>query len=641
MTTPLRLLLVEDSEDDACLVVRELERGGFGVSVTRIESEAELTRALEARDGWDLVISDYALPQFDAPRALGIVRGRDLDVPFIIVSGAVDEATAVDSMKAGAQDFIVKDRLARLVPAVARELGEAGARSAKRRAEQALRISEMRFRRLAESGMIGVAITDTSGAVLEANEAFLQILGYSEHDLRAGRIRWAVTTPLESEPATNAALAQLRAQGVAPPFERECVLSDGRRVPMLVAAATLEDSTLIALCLDLSERKQLEEQVRRAQKMEAVGALAGGVAHDFNNMLSVILSYAGLLIAETSPGDPLRSGLEEIQKAGDRAAELTRRLLAFSRHLKHEPRALDPNRIIAGMRRMLERIVGEDVDLSITTASDAGTIRADPGQIEQVVMNLVVNARDAMPGGGRLALETARIVLDDESAARRVGARPGSYALIAVTDTGIGMDDATLGRIFEPFFSTKEPGKGTGLGLSTVYGIVQQSGGHLVVHSQPGRGSTFQVYLPVTGAEADPAIPEAPLGRLRGSETILVVEDEPQVRATMRAVLARFGYDVLDAQNAGEALLVSEEHKAPIDLLVTDVVLPRMSGCELAVRLTRTRPDMRVLYVSGYTGHAVLQERAPDVIAPFFEKPITPEPFVRRVRDVLDTSRPR
>jgi two-component system, cell cycle sensor histidine kinase and response regulator CckA len=379
-----------------------------------------------------------------------------------------------------------------------------------------------------------------------------------------------------------------------------------------------------------------EDQLRQAQKMEAVGRLAGGVAHDFNNLLSVILATASLAIEDLPVDDPLRPELDEIRKAGERAAALTRQLLAFSRQQVLHPRVVDLNQIVAGLEKMLRRLVGHDAELALVTAPRLGQVLADQGQLEQVIMNLVVNARDALPAGGRITIETANVELDDGEAAS-MGVAPGSYVRLTVADTGTGMDTATRVRIFEPFFTTKEKGKGTGLGLSTVYGIVIQSGGHVRVHSQPGAGATFEVFLPrVSGeTEHEPVEPAAPV-TLRGSETILLVEDDEPVRAVVRSILRRGGYNVIEAQNGGEAFLICEQHRSGIDLLLTDVVMPRMSGRELARRVSSLRPEMRVLYVSGYPADAGLPADLIDRDGSLLTKPITPESLLRKVREILD-----
>ena len=378
-----------------------------------------------------------------------------------------------------------------------------------------------------------------------------------------------------------------------------------------------------------------EEQLRQSQKMDAIGRLAGGVAHDFNNMLSVITGRSELLLRNTALAPPLRRDIDLIHRTADRAASLTRQLLAFSRKQVLQPKVLDLNTVVANMGRMLRRVIGEDIDLVIVARPGLARVNADPGQLEQVILNLAVNARDAMPGGGRLTIETAQTDLDAEYARRHTGVNPGRHVMLAVTDTGVGMEPAVRERIFEPFFTTKEVGKGTGLGLSTVYGIVQQSGGAIWVYSEPGQGTTFKIYLPSVDepAEADQAPEEPPRG---GSETVLLCEDEPDLRELTREVLEEFGYRVLEAADGRHALEVSAGHTGPIHLLLTDVVMPRMNGSDLAAQLTRERP-LRVLYMSGYTETSVV--RRGDVPgAAFLQKPFSPTALARTVREVLDRS---
>jgi len=402
----------------------------------------------------------------------------------------------------------------------------------------------------------------------------------------------------------------------------------------------------LVLANDVTERvraeealRKTEEQLRHAQKMEAVGRLAGGVAHDFNNLLSVILSCSETMRGDLKPVEPMREEVDQIHRAAGRAADLTRQLLAFSRQQVLAPKILDLNEVLVGMDKMFQRIIGVDVQLVLLCGSGLGRVRADPGSIEQVIMNLVLNARDAMPTGGKLTMETANVMIDEASARDHLGTRPGPHVMLAVTDTGIGMDRATQARIFEPFFTTKETGKGTGLGLATVFGIVQQSGGSIWVYSEPGKGTSFKVYFP--HAEGDMQEPRAvarPVS-LRGSETVLLVEDDEQVRTVARAILRRNGYKVLDASNGGEAMLLCESHARPIHLLISDVVMPHMSGPELARRLAQVRPDMKVLCMSGYTDDSIVRHGVMDSDIAYLQKPITPETLTRKVREVLDGNR--
>jgi signal transduction histidine kinase/ActR/RegA family two-component response regulator len=403
-------------------------------------------------------------------------------------------------------------------------------------------------------------------------------------------------------------------------------------------AIALENSRLL-----LESRRAYDElaetqgQLEQAQKMDAVGRLAGGVAHDFNNLLTVILGRTDILLHPLKPEDPMRRGIELIQRTAGRAADLTRQLLAFSRKQVLEPVVLDLSAVTTDMKDMLGRLIGEDIALLTTPTPGLGRVKADRGQIEQVIMNLAVNARDAMPQGGRLIVETANIDLDDEYVRRHVGARPGPHVMLAVSDTGTGIPHEIQSQIFEPFFTTKEQGKGTGLGLATVYGIVKQSGGYIEVDSEPGQGTTFRVYLPRLDAEPAPVDRSArPAAAAGGTETILLVEDEEGVRELARDILRASGYTVLEARNGPEALLLCERHQGPLDMLLTDVVMPRMSGRELAERLAPLRPDLSVLYMSGYTDDAVIRHGVLGAGTAFLQKPFTPAALVLRVRETLD-----
>jgi signal transduction histidine kinase len=514
----IRVLMVDDSADDAELVMRELRRASRPVSVERVWDAAEM-RTMLARNSWDLVLSDWTMPRFGGDAALEVLKATSLDVPFIIVSGTVTEELAIKAMRAGARDWVLKGKLGRLLPAIERELED---RAERKRREEILR--------------------------------------------------------------------------------------------------------------------QSEEKLRQSQKLDAIGGLAAGVAHDFNNVLSVIIGHADLLLLEGGKSDPYRDSVEEIRNAAARAADLTRQLLAFSRQQILQPRRTDISTIVASMTKMLRRLIGEDIDLDIP-APPTTPVMVDPGQMAQVILNLAVNARDAMPNGGRLEIATRDVVVG-ESSPDHPGVGPGAYVVLRVSDTGIGMDAATRGRIFEPFFTTKEPGKGTGLGLSTVFGIVEQSGGAIVTKSELGKGTTFEIYLPQKAAAAGPDLPVRPAPRTkraarRGTETLLLVEDDDAVRALLRAVLQRHGYRVLDAPNGREALLLCETVPGRIDLVLTDVVMPHMSGREFAARLEVLRPGIKVLYMSGYTDGAIVRHGVLEPGIAFIQKPVTPAVLIDKVLEML------
>jgi PAS domain S-box-containing protein len=532
------------------------------------------------------------------------------------------------------------DSFVKFATAMALQLGSVIDR---KRDQDARRESEARFARLWDSGIVGVAIADLDGHVYDANDEYLRMLGYSRAELIAGEINWATLTPSECKPIDTLAMQDLLATGATRCWEKEYVRRDGTRAPVQIGVARLDQTRCIAYVSDLSERKQAEaslrasdEQFRHAQKMEAVGQLAGGIAHDFNNALSVVLCYGEMIVEQLRPGEPMREDAEEICKAAQRAAGLTRQLLTFSRQQVIAPRVLDLDEVVLDLEKMLQRILGADIELVRLRTNRLGCVSADLGSIEQVIMNLVVNARDAMPTGGILTLETADVVLDEDYTRAHHGAVAGPHVMLSVSDTGLGMDRATQARIFEPFYTTKPQGKGTGLGLSTVFGIVQQSGGSIWVYSEPGLGTTFKIYLPRVDAEAETVVSSVAPTTQRGTETILLVEDEDQVRAVARDILRRNGYQVIEARNAGEAILLAESSPV-LDMLLTDVVMPQMSGPVLAKRMAAGRPEMKILCMSGYTDDSITRHGVLDTTIAYLQKPFTHDTLTRKVREVLDT----
>ncbi|MDP9347876.1 MAG: PAS domain S-box protein [Gemmatimonadota bacterium] len=893
MSKPLRVLMVEDDEDDALLLLRELRRGGYAPDFERVETAEALREALDRR-AWDVVVSDFNLPRFSAPAALALLQERGIDLPFLIVSGTVGEDAAVVALKAGAHDFVTKGKLARLIPAIEREVREAEIRVERRRAEEALRESqralstllsnlpgmvyrsqndpdwtmefvsegclaltgyssgeilgesavpfskqiypedrgavwaevqsavrdkrpfrleyrlrtkrgeekwvweqgqgifspegellalegfitditerkraeealhqaeeqyrllfednphpmwvydpetlaflaanhtavlqygysreeflamkildlhppedlpalleglsrvghldrvdigkhrkkdgtiidveitgrslifagrrarialgqditertraaealkesEARFRSVVESLGEGLLVTDLDDRVLYANARIEEVFGYTPDEL-VGRIAYEVLHPGEGAERFRSALER-RMQNVSDTYEMQVRRKDGKRIWIRVIGTPLRDAAgtivgTVGAIADITERRQLEEQLRQSQKMDAIGRLAGGVAHDFNNMLMAIKSNAHFLLMDLPEDDPLREDAREIDQAADRAASLTRQLLAFSRQQVLQPQVLDLNAVVSQTEKMLRRLIGADVELVTELGPGLGPVEADPGQMEQVLLNLAVNARDAMPGGGRIVIRTANAEIDGQAARFYPHLEPGTPAVVlSVSDTGTGIDRETRERIFDPFFTTKEQGKGTGLGLSTVYGIVKQSGGYIWLESEVGRGSTFSIHLPRVQAEPAPAGPDrAPAARPR-SATVLLVEDEEGVRRVARKMLERSGFTVIEASDGEEALRLCAGREEVIDLVVTDVVMPGMGGGELVERLAALRPGIRVLFMSGYTDEAVEKHGTLVPGAFYIQKPFAPEILVSKVVEMLN-----
>jgi PAS domain S-box-containing protein len=514
----------------------------------------------------------------------------------------------------------------------------------RKRAEEGLRQQRVFLRQVIDTSPSFIFAKDRAGRFTLVNQALAEAYGTTVEALLGRADSEFNDNPEEVEKFRRDDLEVMdsRRERVIP----EEVITDaaGRRRWLYTVKRPLvgpdgSADQVLGVATDTTERRRAEEQLRQAQKMEAVGQLAGGVAHDFNNLLGVIVGSADLLQKDIGAQHPGARRLEQIRKAAERATGLTRQLLAFSRKQVLQPRVLDLNAVVADVEKMLGRLLGEDIEIVTVRGADLGRVKADPGQIEQVIVNLAVNARDAMPGGGKLIFETANVDLDENYLRAHAGARPGPHVLLAVSDTGRGIDAQTLPRIFEPFFTTKEKGKGTGLGLSTVYGIVKQSGGYIMVYSEPGHGSSFKVYLPRVDDAAEPlaAPPNPPPQPPRGAETILLAEDDTALREMIREILAEAGYAVLEAGSLEEALAAVRSHPGPIHLMLTDVVMPRASGRDVATQVAAVRPGLCVLYMSGYTDEAIVHHGVLDAGTHFLQKPFTSDALLRKLRTVLGT----
>jgi len=643
MQEPLRLLHIEDDEDDAELVRRVLEKDGFSLAWERVDSEHQLRQAL--KQPWDIAISDFAMPGFSGLRAFEILSQERSDLPFIFVSGALGEERAVEAMRAGAKDYFLKGNLARLNAAVRRELREAVNRRQRKIAEETAAREQQRLALAIEASNAGVfeMKLDDAGGTVDYSGPWTEILGYRIKELPDkgdALVAW-VTDRIDPD-APKAALVEMRRfyAGRTDRYNAEIRLrrKNDSWVDVAVFARAVERDPsgaarrIAGVVLDLSARKHLEAQLRQAQKMEAVGRLAGGIAHDFNNLLTAILSFGSFAREALAAEDPIGLDIDEILKAGQRAQALTSQLLAFSRRKPVAPRVLNVNEVIEGTQRILRRLLGEDVQVIVQPAADLGNVRIDPDALEQVLLNLAVNARDAMPGGGSLTIKTANATVDPMNSVA-----PGEYVDIAVIDTGTGMDAATQAQIFEPFFTTKEQGRGTGLGLATCYGIVHQAGGLIQVNSALGEGTTFHVLLPRIEEQAERRSQLRDPENILGNEVILIAEDDEQVRKIAARSLSLLGYTVIEAADGEEALEQYQRRDVGIDLLLTDIVMPRLGGKALAERLRATRPTLPILFM---TGHTTLGTVFDDPESEVLEKPFTPRALAQKVRRLLDARVP-
>ncbi|HYU10071.1 MAG TPA: response regulator [Gemmatimonadales bacterium] len=799
MAATTRILLIEDDAQDAELAEREIRRVDASCTFLRVDTREGTVAALQEFHP-DVILSDHSLPTFSARDALELVQQLAPETPVIVVTGRLGDEPAVQYLQAGAADYVVKDHLHRLGPAVLRALDLKRSRAAqarsrqlqiatyriaqvamsatrleellptihdivselmpaknfyialydpatdlvtfpyfvdevdpapaprhpgrgiteyvlrtgqpllvkpeslpdlaslgavesigtasvdwlgvplkqadrtvgvlavqtytagvryeehhkemlefvstqiasaieRKRAEETLRINEERFRALVERSGDAIALLDNRGQITYASPSTASVLGRPAEEI-VGRNAFDLLHP-DDVPAVRTALATLRDKPGASILVHARFRHGDETWHEGEGTVTnrLNDPAVGAVVFnyrDVTERHRLENQLRQAQKMEAIGRLAGGVAHDFNNVLTAVFGYVDILREELPADSGALKDLAEVRKAAERAAGLTRQLLAFSRQQVLEPVVLRPNELLEDLEKMLQRMIGEDVELRLALQPDVGNVRADQGQIQQVIMNLVVNARDAMPRGGKLLIESANADLSEQYAELHQPVTPGRYVMIAVSDTGTGMSAEVKSHIFEPFFTTKEKGRGTGLGLSMVYGIVKQSGGYIWVYSEVGRGTTFKIYLPRVDARAGALHRAREGGVLTGTETVLLAEDDVMLRPLAKGLLEKMGYRVIDGENAAQALEAARQFDGPIHLLVADVVMPGGSGRDLARELAKTRPDTRVLYVSGYTDDAIVHHGMLEPGLNFLQKPFTPAALARKVRDVLD-----
>ncbi|HEY2822278.1 MAG TPA: response regulator [Candidatus Acidoferrum sp.] len=635
-TTPLRVLLVEHSPHDVELILSELRDAGFRVEPTLVETRDEFHRVL-TKQSFDAVLADCQLPGWSGMDAFTELRSAGLDIPFLLVTGTLGEEAAVDCIKRGVNDYILKDRLKRLPIALNRALSEKALRDENQRAHEALRVSEARNRSLVEHAAYGIARVSGDGVFLDANPALRRMLGCAPEESMA---TINLARDLFRFPEQYARLmAECREVGQIHGAESEWKRADGgvATVRLHLRRLCTDEGldTFEVIVEDVTELRTLERQLRQSQKFEAIGQLAGGVAHDFNNVVGAILGWAEIGLDDTRDNPQISARFKRIREQAERAAALTRELLAFARRQVLQPRPVDLNSVATGLQNLLDKVIDKNIEMKfLTTPLDP--VKADPTLLEQVLMNLCINARDAMPGGGRLVIETEMVELDDPYCRFYPYVTPGRYAVLSVSDTGSGMDPETRERIFEPFFTTKERGHGTGMGLATVYGIVKQHGGFIHVYTEPSHGSLFRVYIPAMEGDVSPASAakstKTSRAEMRGTETILLAEDHESIREMARQTLVSLGYRVLSAADGEEALRLSE-HERPA-LAILDVIMPKIGGSAAAVLLAQRYAGMRVVFTSGYSPESEIVPQGKT--GRYLQKPYSPTTLARIVREILD-----
>jgi len=644
MHEKINVLLIEDNAVDAALVEGMLKHDENGIfALKRVATLEEGMRSLSLGFGNQVILLDLGLPDASGLQTLRRIMPHAQDASVVVITGRQDEELGIAALREGAHDYLIKGHVdGRQLRRILRYAIERHKIQNKLRAEVERRqLSEQRYQLLSDTAPMGILLTDAAGKIIDANAQALRMFSYGREELIGETIEILLPERLrDSHRAHHSGfIKNLQARPMGVGMELSARRKDGTEFPVEIGLGpmvTKEGVRVSTTIVDITERKQIEEQLRLSRRMEAIGKLAGGVAHDFNNLLGVILGSADAVLEKLPPEHPARRKLEVITQAGCSAADLTRQLLAFARQQMLQPRVINLKELIERTEVLLRRLIGENIQFAISLEPTLGQVKADPGQIEQVLINLAVNARDAMPQGGHLRIEARNVQLDDSYKQTHSPVNPGPYVMITVEDSGCGMNRETQARIFDPFFTTKELGKGTGLGLATVYGIVKQSEGYIWVYSEPSKGTIFKVYLRRADESAQPTKPDAlDTTLLRGCETILLVEDSESLRDMVREYLKSMGYTVLEAASGQDALQQAKGFDATIHLLLTDVVMPEMGGPELAGQLGTLRPGIKVIFTSGYSEAAIARQDVLDSAVAFIQKPYRPKALARKIREVL------